>query len=105
MFQKITYKATRKNNDGDGEKNPEVLERNTNEFYKLLKVFLDEKDRVQRVQVVDQSAIAIVTTRAPLKESLPPPIMEDDSSMQGLRPSAACVVNLVYDDDTSMDYT
>ncbi|KAM7485281.1 hypothetical protein LguiA_001290 [Lonicera macranthoides] len=83
LFQKIADNTTGDSDDGDGEENPEVLERKTTEFEKLLQVSPEERDRVQRMQVVDRAAAAIAAARALLKESLPPPTTEEDPGDAG----------------------
>ncbi|KAE9617648.1 hypothetical protein Lal_00018606 [Lupinus albus] len=59
------------NDDGGGGDIPSVeeLEKKTQDFQKLLEVPSDERDRIQRLQVVDRAAAAIAAARAILKES------------------------------------
>lgn len=45
-------------------------ERRTSEFQKILEVPSEERDRVQRMQVVDRAAAAIAAARALLKENV-----------------------------------
>ncbi|KAL9230583.1 hypothetical protein vseg_005916 [Gypsophila vaccaria] len=52
--------------DGDGD-----VEKKTREFRKILEVPKEERDRVQRVQVVDRAAAAIAAARALLKVAKP----------------------------------
>lgn len=49
------------NNDDD-------LEKKTSEFQKLLQVSAEERDRVQRMQVIDRAAAAIAAARQLLQE-------------------------------------
>lgn len=51
---------------------PEVLERKSHEFQKILGVSKEERDRVQRIQVIDRAIAAIAAARALLKENPPP---------------------------------
>ncbi|CAA0828290.1 Unknown protein [Striga hermonthica] len=51
----------------------EELERMNREFGKLLEVPVEERDRVQRMQVIDRAAAAIAAARALLKENSRPP--------------------------------
>lgn len=53
------------------EENPEELEKKSSEFQKLLEVDREERDRVQRMQVIDRAAAAIAAARALLKETPP----------------------------------
>ncbi|XP_061365605.1 protein LIKE EARLY STARVATION, chloroplastic isoform X2 [Gastrolobium bilobum] len=46
----------------------EDLEKKTNEFQKLLEVSREERDRIQRMQVIDRASAAIAAARAILKE-------------------------------------
>ncbi|XP_074311657.1 protein LIKE EARLY STARVATION, chloroplastic [Silene latifolia] len=48
---------------------PEVLEKKTHEFQKILQVSKEERDRVQRIQVIDRAAAAIAAARALLKDT------------------------------------
>ncbi|PIM97570.1 hypothetical protein CDL12_29959 [Handroanthus impetiginosus] len=52
------------------EESPEDLERRSREFQKLLEVSAEERDRVQRMQVIDRAAAAIAAARALLNENL-----------------------------------
>ncbi|GAB4843305.1 hypothetical protein Ancab_013270 [Ancistrocladus abbreviatus] len=70
---------------GDGEAvSPEDLERKSNEFQKILEVPKEERDKVQRMQVIDRAAAAIAAARAIIKESPPPPV-KADSGVGNLR--------------------
>ncbi|CAK9150974.1 unnamed protein product [Ilex paraguariensis] len=51
---------------------PEVLERKSSEFQKILEVSTEERDRIQRMQVIDRAAAAIAAARALLTEELLP---------------------------------
>lgn len=48
---------------------PEALERKSSEFQKILEVPKEERDRIQRMQVIDRAAAAIAATRALLKDT------------------------------------
>ncbi|KAK9741325.1 hypothetical protein RND81_03G097700 [Saponaria officinalis] len=50
---------------------PETLEKKTHEFQKILEVSKEERDRVQRIQVIDRAAAAIAAARAVLKGAKP----------------------------------
>ncbi|CAL5416237.1 unnamed protein product [Camellia sinensis] len=76
-FQRIAENSSRidgdaDDDDGEGESR-EVFERKSNEFQKILEVPKEERDRIQRMQVIDRAAAAISAARALLKESLPLP--------------------------------
>ncbi|KAG8370288.1 hypothetical protein BUALT_Bualt14G0101400 [Buddleja alternifolia] len=49
----------------------EELEKKSSEFEKLLEVSVEERDRIQRMQVIDRAAAAIAAARALLKENSP----------------------------------
>ncbi|KAK1395276.1 hypothetical protein POM88_014332 [Heracleum sosnowskyi] len=49
--------------------NEEVLEKKSSEFEKILQVSSEERDRVQRMQVIDRAAAAIAAARALLNET------------------------------------
>ncbi|PSR88184.1 Protein RNA-directed DNA methylation like [Actinidia chinensis var. chinensis] len=75
-FQKIAENSAAIDGEEDGGESPEALERKSSEFQKILEVSKEERDRVQRMQVIDRAAAAIAAARAILKEtdvSLPPP--------------------------------
>lgn len=55
----------------------EVLEKKSGEFQKLLEVSPEERDRVQRMQVIDRAAAAMAAARAILKEE-----KEEESSLE-----------------------
>lgn len=82
-FQKIAEKVAGTDEEGVGEK-PEVLERKSIEFQKLLEVDAEERDRVQRMQVIDRAAAAIAAAHALLKENPPAKKInyDDVSSME-----------------------
>ncbi|XP_057467180.1 protein LIKE EARLY STARVATION, chloroplastic [Actinidia eriantha] len=75
-FQKIAENSAAIDGEEDGGESPEALERKSNEFQKILEVSKEERDRVQRMQVIDRAAAAIAAARAILKETdvSPPPI-------------------------------
>ncbi|KAJ1411426.1 RNA polymerase II transcription elongation factor DSIF/SUPT5H/SPT5, partial [Sesbania bispinosa] len=53
----------------DGTVDHDDLQKKTNEFQKLLQVSTEERDRVQRMQVIDRAAAAIAAARAILKDT------------------------------------
>ncbi|EHA8588885.1 hypothetical protein COCNU_scaffold006994G000020 [Cocos nucifera] len=58
---------------GGGEvEDEDELERKTERFEKILKVPKEERDRIQRLQIIDRAAAAIAAARALLQESPPP---------------------------------
>ncbi|KAL3812548.1 hypothetical protein ACJIZ3_013816 [Penstemon smallii] len=57
------------------EESDEDFERRNNEFKKLLEVSSEERDKVQRMQVIDRAAAAIAAAKALLKEN-----KEEDST-------------------------
>lgn len=63
-YEKISVESSE---EGDGE-TEEVLKRKSNEFKKLLEVSTEERDRVQRMQVIDRAGAAIAAARSILKE-------------------------------------
>ncbi|KAL6970477.1 hypothetical protein U1Q18_030176 [Sarracenia purpurea var. burkii] len=83
-FQRIVKKSSGidasgddKEGGGGGGESPEVLEWKSYEFQKILEVPKEERDRVQRMQVIDRAAAAIAAAHAILKESsLSPPTNE-----------------------------
>ncbi|XP_034685926.1 uncharacterized protein LOC117914625 isoform X2 [Vitis riparia] len=64
-FQRI---AGNSGGEDDGE-SAEALERKSDEFMKILEVSKEERDKVQRIQVIDRAAAAIAAARAILQES------------------------------------
>ena len=64
-FQRI---AGNSGGEDDGE-SAEALERKSGEFMKILEVSKEERDKVQRIQVIDRAAAAIAAARAILQES------------------------------------
>ncbi|KAK3012622.1 hypothetical protein RJ639_009892 [Escallonia herrerae] len=81
-FQRIAENAVVGSGDvAEGEESAEVLERRSSEFQKILDVLPEERDRVQRMQVIDRAAAAIAAARAILKESSP--AAEADSGESG----------------------
>ncbi|KAL8105030.1 protein LIKE EARLY STARVATION, chloroplastic-like [Apium graveolens] len=63
-YEKISVESSK---EGNGE-TEEVLKRKSNEFKKLLEVSTEERDRVQRMQVIDRAGAAIAAARSILKE-------------------------------------
>lgn len=80
-FQNIEDKSSE---EDDGE-TKEVLKRKSNEFKKLLEVSTDERDRVQRMQVIDRAEAAIAAARSILKEGSSSE-MKADSDQGSLEP-------------------
>lgn len=68
-FRWISENAPPNGEGGDvaGE-GPEAVESRTRMFEKLLEVPREERDRVQRLQVIDRAAAAIAATKALLKD-------------------------------------
>lgn len=61
------------NVEGQGkEETPEELERKSREFENLLAVPPEERDRVQKMQLIDRAAAALAAARALLKENPQP---------------------------------
>lgn len=70
-FQKIVENSERSVVvDEVGVVDEEALERKSNEFEKILEVSKEERDRTQRMQVIDRAAAAIAAAQAILKESV-----------------------------------
>ncbi|KAL8485094.1 hypothetical protein ACS0TY_027406 [Phlomoides rotata] len=69
-FERIAENSLRGN---ENEESSEELERRNREFEKLFEVPAEERDRAQRMQVIDRAAAAIAAAKALLKESAPPP--------------------------------
>lgn len=77
-FQKIVENSA----PADGEGIVENLEKKSQEFEKILEVSKDERDRIQRMQIVDRAAAAIAAARALLKES---GLKKEESGSGGVR--------------------
>ncbi|XP_009800735.1 protein LIKE EARLY STARVATION, chloroplastic-like [Nicotiana tabacum] len=75
-FQKIAENTAADVEEEVKEENPEVLEKKSNEFNKILEVSPEERDRIQRMQVIDRAAAAIAAARALLQEN---PVPQKDS--------------------------
>ncbi|XP_016486572.1 protein LIKE EARLY STARVATION, chloroplastic [Nicotiana tabacum] len=75
-FQKIAENTAADEEEEVKEENPEVLEKKSNEFNKILEVSPEERDRIQRMQVIDRAAAAIAAARALLQEN---PVPQKDS--------------------------
>lgn len=58
--------------------NKETAEQKTELFNKILDVPRDERDRVQRLQVIDRAAAAISAARAFMRDSPPPKSPSDE---------------------------
>ncbi|CAN8258417.1 unnamed protein product [Cochlearia groenlandica] len=61
-FEKIADNVP--SNDGGDEKGEVDLEKKSDDFHKILEVSAEERDRIQRLQVVDRAAAAISAARA-----------------------------------------
>ncbi|PIA45102.1 hypothetical protein AQUCO_01700559v1 [Aquilegia coerulea] len=74
-FQKIAEKSIKVNDEEkeeeEEESNPEVLEKKSEVFNKILQVPKEERDRVQRMQVIDRAAAAIAAAKSLIKETPP----------------------------------
>ncbi|XP_054821080.1 protein LIKE EARLY STARVATION, chloroplastic isoform X2 [Prosopis cineraria] len=69
-FGRIVETSSGRDDDEGGEKpSMEELERKSREFEKILGVPTEERDRIQRMQVIDRAAAAIAAARAVLQES------------------------------------
>ncbi|KAL5542074.1 hypothetical protein UlMin_009784 [Ulmus minor] len=68
-FQKIVENLEAPISGGGDDASPEELEKKNEEFQKLLEVSKEERDRIQRIQVVDRAAAAIAAARSILKDS------------------------------------
>ncbi|KAA8548703.1 hypothetical protein F0562_000387 [Nyssa sinensis] len=94
-FRKIVENSDGTEDDGGGdgemeEESPEVLERKSSEFQKLLEISPEERDRIQRMQVIDRAAAAIAAARSLLKESSSPSkAVSSDLGLLGTDISAA----------------
>lgn len=66
-FQQIADRV--EDADVEEEESEEAFEMKSNQFSKILEVPKEERDRVQRMQVIDRAAAAIAAARAFLKES------------------------------------
>lgn len=63
--------------------NEEVIEKKSSEFEKILQVSSEERDRAQRMQVIDRAAAAIAAARALLNETSVEKTMSNGSSDSG----------------------
>lgn len=68
-FQNLAEKSLAANEKDDEEEEEEDLEKKSEEFEKILEVSKEERDRIQRMQVVDRAAAAIAAARALLDEN------------------------------------
>ncbi|XVE81705.1 hypothetical protein DITRI_Ditri15bG0087000 [Diplodiscus trichospermus] len=75
-FQKLAQNLANSDNDsGDiNAENKEVMEKKSEEFEKILQTPKEERDRIQRMQVIDRAAAAIAAARSIIKKN--------DSSME-----------------------
>ncbi|RAL54589.1 hypothetical protein DM860_001717 [Cuscuta australis] len=79
-FQKIVENSG-KGAAGEEEVSPEALGKKTEEFKKILDFSSEERDKIQRMQVIDRAAAAISAARALLKEN-PLPQREASGEME-----------------------
>lgn len=70
-FQRIVESSAGSDasDDAGGKPSAEELEKKSQEFQKILEVSSEERDRMQRMQVIDRAAAAIAAARAILQES------------------------------------
>lgn len=61
------------------DESPEILEKKTKEFNKILQVSPEERDRVQSMQIIDRAAAALAAAKALIEEN-PLPRKDDDES-------------------------
>ncbi|XP_021899460.1 uncharacterized protein LOC110815815 isoform X2 [Carica papaya] len=82
-FQKLVDNLADVGADGDNKegKGGEELEKKSQEFEKILEVSKEDRDRIQRMQVIDRAAAAISAARAILGESKAPNKDEDLSDL------------------------
>lgn len=72
-FQNIVEnEGGRVDEEEEEEESEEELERKSNLFKQILEVPKEERDRIQRLQVIDRAAAAIAAARALLKDNPPP---------------------------------
>lgn len=69
VFQKIVAKSADSTDDIANGDYGEGLEKKSEEFEKILEVSKEERDRIQRMQVIDRAAAAIAAARALLEET------------------------------------
>ncbi|XP_075512255.1 protein LIKE EARLY STARVATION, chloroplastic isoform X2 [Primulina tabacum] len=63
------------------EESDEELERRNNEFKKLLEFSVEERDKIQKIQVIDRAAAAIAAARALVKDNAQPQV-EDSGDVE-----------------------
>lgn len=81
-FKRIVENSRKGGDDEEEEEDsPEALERKSNEFKKILEFSPEERDRIQRMQVIDRASAAIAAARALLKEN-PRPQQEDSGEVE-----------------------
>ena len=68
--------------DCNGE-NKEVMEKKSEEFQKILETPKKERDRIQRMQVIDRAAAAIAAARSIIKKNGSSPGKEDSMNENG----------------------
>ncbi|XP_010279291.1 PREDICTED: uncharacterized protein LOC104613255 isoform X2 [Nelumbo nucifera] len=64
--------------DAEDDDSPEALERKSKQFKKILEVPKEERDRAQRMQVIDRAAAALAAAQVLLKEG--PPLKKESFS-------------------------
>ncbi|KAF6173403.1 hypothetical protein GIB67_027098 [Kingdonia uniflora] len=81
--RKFQTVAENSNNLAADKGDPKELEKKSHEFEKILKVPKEERDRIQRMQVIDRAAAAIAAAQALIKESPALPKKKLSSSENG----------------------
>lgn len=74
-FERVAKNTSDHSGQGIGESDEE-LERRNSEFKKLLEFSVEERDKIQRMQVIDRAAAAIAAARALVKDNAQP-LVED----------------------------
>lgn len=69
-FERMAENSAEDDERAGIEESGEEFERRNSEFQKLLEVSPEERDRVQRMQVIDRAAAAIAAARALLQEEV-----------------------------------
>lgn len=64
-FEKLAQNLANVDDDGSSE---EVLEKKSEEFQKILETPKEQRDRIQRMQVIDRAAAAIAAARSIIKK-------------------------------------
>ncbi|XP_015077278.1 uncharacterized protein LOC107021183 [Solanum pennellii] len=84
------------------EESPEILEKKTQEFNKILQVSPEERDRVQSMQIIDRAAAALAAAKALIEEN-PLPRKDDDEADKSKKQGATGnVISIVPRSGTMM---